>query len=569
MTDGVHDVAIIGSGFAGSLIAHALAEEGLNVVIVEAGGAFEDERHVRQTLREAFTSSDEDELFAPYAGLVAPQPRGHKAAYYVHNNDPEPSQFGGEFLRLVGGSGLAWLGTALRMCPNDFRMQSAFGRGVDWPISYPDLEPWYCKAEQELGVAGEPDADTSLGSYRSQPFPMPAIAQSYADRQVADRTMTLSFETSPLHVVATAQARNSIDGYNGRPLCEGYASCVPLCPVGAKYDPLIHLRRALLSGAELLPEAIVTQLDISDEGRVTSAVFRRADGSTGTVYARTFVLAANGIETPRLLLLSNQKRSAGLANESGQVGRNLMDHPEKHSCAILPDPIFSYRGPQSTSSIETLRDGPFRKHRAAFRTALRNDGWRIANGAPSGQSGKALHGTLIELVEQRGLFGRALRSALEYLGPRQFALQSVVEMLPNAENRVSLSPSLTDELGSPRPVIRFRIGSYERDGIAAAARLHARIFDALGCRSGDIFIDLQEKATEPDAAGSHIMGTTIMGKDPATSVVDPNCRTHDHHNLFIVGSSVFPTGAAANPTLTISALALRAAQYIKGTMRDA
>ncbi|WP_107676186.1 GMC family oxidoreductase [Agrobacterium sp. LAD9] len=567
MTTFAYDVAIIGSGFAGTLVASKLAAKGLSVAIIEAGSSFEDSRGVRQKLREAFAKSDEEEVFAPYEQQLPAGEQGWKTKPYSSIRHPQDSQFAGDYLRIVGGTGLAWLGTALRMSPNDFRMRSAFGRGRDWPISYDDIEPWYCLAEEHLGVAGEPDADASLGAYRSRPFPMPPIAQSYSDRYVAGQIGHLSFEGKAVRVVSTPQARNSVEGYNGRSQCEGYASCVPLCPVGAKYDPLIHLRQALLSGADLFENATVTELETAAHGRVTSAIFRMPDGSVEAVQARIFVLAANGIETPKLLLQSNKRYPGGIANESGNVGCHLMDHPQKYSCALLCEPVFPYRGPQSTSGIEVLRDGGFRRNRAAFRTAFRNDGWRIANSAPLGNTGKFLEGTLLDLVGRRHLSGRMLRSALVDMVPRQFALQSVLEVLPIKENRVSLSPGLKDEWGSPRAEINFRIGQYERDGIAAATLLHKAIFDALGCRQDETFLHMQDAPLEPDPAGSHIMGTTVMGLESRDSVVDPNCRAHGHPNLFIVGSSVFPTGSTANPTLTICALALRTAAFIEDIMQ--
>ncbi|MGH0265568.1 GMC family oxidoreductase [Sinorhizobium meliloti] len=568
MNSNFADVAIIGSGFAGALIASRLAEAGMDVVLIEAGLPFEDGRHAREGRLQVYANSNEAEIFAPYSDLLAPQERKGKLDYYVHQR-AGTNRFEGQYLRMAGGTGLAWLGTALRFCPNDFRMMTAYGRGRDWPLSYAELELWYCMAEEAIGVAGSQDADASLGSPRSRPLPMPTIPQSYADLYAIERIRGLRFDHQEIQIVPTPQARNSVDGYNGRPLCEGYSSCVPLCPVGAKYDPLVHLRHALLNGAELVADAVVSKLDASADGRITKAWFRRSDGLIESIQARVFVLAANGIETPKLLLQSNHQYGEGLANESGLVGRNLMDHAEKHSWAIVQDPIYPYRGPQSTSGIELLRDGGFRRDRAAFRTALRNDGWRNINGAPFDDASlpsDGSTGTLRDLVSRQGLVGEELFNAVRRTGLRQFALQSVVEMLPDPDNRIILSQEKRDESGLPRPEIRFRLDEYSRNGIAAAARLHHEIFRRLGCIPAQTGIDLQEDRTASDAGGSHIMGTTVMGSDPKTSVVDANCMAHAHKNLFIAGSAIFPTGAAANPTLTICAMSLRLAQHLQDTI---
>ncbi|MHC2419914.1 choline dehydrogenase-like flavoprotein [Sinorhizobium meliloti] len=563
MVEKRYDVAVVGSGFAGALIADSLVRSGLKVVILEAGSCFEDEKHLRTTLLESYHNSDESELFAAYSDYLAPTEGVHGHPYY---DQLIGSGYSGNFLRLVGGTGLAWLGTSIRMCPSDFLMKTLYNKGRDWPISYSDLEPWYCVAERELGVAGTIDADILLNSYHSECYPMPPVPLSYVDQYVKERLTDVTFEGKTLYVSSTPQSRNTVDGYNGRPVCEGYASCVPLCPVGAKYDPLIHLRRALLNGAELLQETVVTHLDADATGKVTSATALQEGNLIGKIEARVFVVAANGIETPKLLLQSNQRFENGLANESGLVGCNLMDHLGKHSCTILREPIFPYRGPQSTSGIEVLRDGPFRMERAAFRTAFRNDGWRIINGGPSGQEGRLggpnLSASVFSYVEDEGLFGSHLKEKLGHVLLRQFALQSVVEMLPDSNNRVTLSRNLRDRNGLPRPAIHFQIDDYTRAGFAAAADLHMRIFDTLGVSANSTFIHLNADPDRADAAGSHIMGTTVMGDDPRTSVVDSNCRAHDHPNLFIAGSAPFPTGGTSNSTLTICALALRISNFL-------
>jgi glucose dehydrogenase len=238
-----------------------------------------------------------------------------------------------------------------------------------------------------------------------------------------------------------------------------------------------------------------------------------------------------------------------VANSSGQVGRNLMDHPAQLSWALAPMPVWPYRGPLSTSGIENLRDGPFRKERPAFRIELGNDGWSWPKGAPT---------TTAADLARLGLCGSALDDALRSQASRHLRLTSLLEQLPEPDNRVTLAPSASDIYGVPLPRIAYRLGSYIQAGLAAARDAHADIFAALGAT------EFQHRDAAEGAG--HIMGTARMGSDPASSVVDRDLRSHDHPNLFILGSAVFPTSATANPTLTIAALSLRAADQVKATL---
>jgi choline dehydrogenase-like flavoprotein len=431
-------------------------------------------------------------------------------------------------------------------------------RARNWPLRYEELEPWYTYAEWLLGVAGDDRAFDGLhGAHRSGLFPMPALAESYGDQRfsAALRAAGAQVDGIPLTVTTVPQAKNS-QKYDGRRRCEGRGSCIPLCPTDAKYEARIHLERALAHGAELRPRAVVTRLEADlnnqDEGPISRVWYRRWDGTEESASAPIVVLAANGIETPKLLLHS------GLANRSNQVGRNLMDHPITIAWALAKEPVYPFRGPPSTSSIESLRDGPFRSTRGAFRTALRNDGWASANGAPRGNTldPSRSSGTILGFVGGRGRFGRDLRRRLRAHASRQVLVGSSVEMLPNPDNRVTLSTA-HDRFGIPRPAISFRIDGYTRAAFEAANKVHNLLFDCIGVSERHV-----PESTEPWTGAGHIMGTTIMGTDPTDSVVDADCRAHQHRNLYIVGSSVFPSASSANATATIAALALRAADAI-------
>jgi choline dehydrogenase-like flavoprotein len=259
------------------------------------------------------------------------------------------------------------------------------------------------------------------------------------------------------------------------------------------------------------------------------------------VTAELIVIAAHAIETPKLLLLS------GLANSSDQVGRNLMDHLSKSTFGLAPEKVFPFRGPPSTSGIESFRDGDFRKDYAGFRLSLNNDGWSRKN---------APYTEIIDFVTNKQLIGSGLQSAVFDRVARQVRFSCSVEVAPDPSNRVELS-ALTDALGVPRPKITFTPPNYSFNGLTQATKVMGDMFRLIAATEIDLGTDPQAY----DGAG-HIMGTCRMGNDPKSSVVDAQCRTHDHKNLFIAGSSVFPTVGSPNPTLSIAALALRAADDI-------
>jgi choline dehydrogenase-like flavoprotein len=439
----------------------------------------------------------------------------------------------------VGGTTWHWLGTTLRFVPDDFRLRSKFGVAVDWPIAYDDLEPWYCEAEQELGVAGDPDA--ALDAPRSRPYPLPPIPLSYLDSRVAAALAGTEYRVQP-----TPQARNS-RRYQDRPVCCGSSTCIPICPVQAKYDATVHVAMAERAGAELVEQAVASSIEIGPDGRVAGVRYTRPDRTEARAVGRVYVIAANGIETPKLLLQSRTaERPAGAANSSDQVGRNLMDHPSRLSWALAGEPLWPFRGPMSTAGIESPRAGGWRADHAAFRIQLDNRGWAWPAGTPDA--------TVQSLVDQ-GLRGAALDRALADRSSRELSLATMAEQLPQPENRIVPDLDHRDAIGLPRPRITFRVDDYTRRALDHGRRVHETVFAAI--RATDVH------HAETMVGAGHLMGTYRMGRDPKTSVVDADLRAHDHPNLFLLGSGVFPTGAASNPTLTIAALALRAVDAIR------
>ena len=233
-------------------------------------------------------------------------------------------------------------------------------------------------------------------------------------------------------------------------------------------------------------------------GRVTAIRFKRWDGSEGVATGKIFVLAAHAIETPRLLLHSRSEAMPnGVANSSDQVGRNLMDHPTQLSWALAAEPVWPYRGPLSTSSIENLRDGSFRKDRAAFRIEIGNDGWAWPKGAPI---------TTAADFARQGLRGRGLDNALRDQASRHLRLASLVEQLPDPDNRVTLDPDEKDIYGVPLPRLAYRLDAYVEAGLAAARDAHAEIFGRARRH--------RDPASRRAEGAGHIIGTARMGNDP-------------------------------------------------------
>ena len=536
MTTVEADVVIVGSGFAGALLADRLAGMGVGVAILEAGPRV-DRGDAYRTFLDALVKVPE----SPYErSPEADFPISHDNDHWYRQSGPD--KFKSTYLKAVGGTSWHWLGTCVRYLPSDFRMKTLFGRAVDWPIGYDELEPFYAQADLELGVAG--DSADDQGSPRSTPFPMPPVPRTYLDR-VYERALA----GTPYRVQTTPQARNSVDR-EGRPACCGSATCIPICPVAAKYDATVHVERAEAKGAALHARATATFVETGDDGEVSAVRFRRPDGAEGVARGRVYVLAAHAVETPRLLLHSrSERRPSGVANSSDEVGRRLMDHPIQLSWALAGEPVYPYRGPISTSGVENIRDGDFRRERSSLRIQISNDGWNWPTGGAA---------TLADMLSRRGHRGEELRRAVADHASRHVQLAALTEQLPEPENRVTLDERDRDAYGVPLPRMRYRVGEYARAGLAAARDVHDAIFARLNATE-------VHHADDFRGAG-HVIGTTRMGDDPRRSVVDRDLRCHDHPNLFLVGAGVFPTSSTANPTLTIAALALRAADAVAGTL---
>ncbi len=518
------DVVIIGSGVAGAITACRLAEKGVkNIVVLEAGPRID-----RAAIAQNFMKSPYADASYGYPNPAhAPRPdwNTENAASSIVMTGPVAT--GVEYLRVVGGTTWHWGGSTPRLHPADFALRKNYGVGHDWPFGYDALAPYYNKAEAELGVAGDYTVDD--GSPRDKYFPMPPIPLSFCDKEIARGLPEVKFFSRPV-------ARASVP-YRARGRCEGFGSCMPVCPSGAQYTAADHVAQAEKLGVRVIENARVDR--IVADGAVKYIVAKRPDGGALTARAKIFVLAANGMETPRLLLMSaGDSNVAGIANSSGQVGRNFMDHPTLIFRFVMPKPVWPGRGPVTIMASHDFRDGAFRKDRP---------GWVIST-----ENRSNLSDISRRLIAQ-GVEPPALAAAIRDRASREIHILASTEQLPDPQNGIKLDWGKRDSAGQPVIQHYYCIGGYEQKGLDHIRRDFARYAKILGAELADTF---------GPTPIHHQMGMTRMGGDAKTSVTDGFGRCHDHKNLFIAGASLFPSSACVNPTLTIAALALRTADEI-------
>lgn len=521
------DVVIIGSGIVGAMTACKLAGKGLSVLVLEAGP-----RINRADMVRSFTQTYKRDYSGGYPNVPwAPRPDWTEPGKSnITFTGPDSTRV--EYLRCVGGTTWQWNANCVRFYPVDFRLKSTYGVGADWPISYEIIEPFYVEAENEIGVSG--DSEQRDASRRSQDFPMPPMPLTYSDK-----LLSAALKNSDIRFIPRPVAR-ATRPYRGRNACQGFGTCAPICPSGAQYSAMVHVEMAEKAGVRILENARVDRLEADDANAIQAVHGQKSDGTPFTARGRIFIVAANGIESPRLLMMSVSERyPQGLANSSGLVGRNFMDHPGIIGRLLMPSPIYQGRGPQSTIVSNSFRDGKFRKRRSAWLLSA-NNVVRIPE--------------IANELMGKGMEPPELDAAIRRRASCQVELETQIEKLPDRSNGLTLDWNSRDSAGQPKMLLYYRYGDYEKAGFKYIKESFARIAKILKAQVLDI----------ADPVGHyHLLGMTKMGDDPKDSVVDTYCRTHDHKNLFVLSSSVFPTGGTANPTLTVVALALRASNEIE------
>jgi choline dehydrogenase-like flavoprotein len=511
------DVVIVGAGAAGSAYAGSLSARGKKVVLLEQGPDWK--------ASDLVSSDIWGRRLKPFNSSFILEGE-HRVSLGYHGG------WG------VGGAALHYFGGMPRMLPTDFRVKSDFGRGHDWPIGYEDLAPWYDRVAQTIGISGDANAE-AIWRPKGEQYPMPPL-KTFKSGQV----WLEALKARNIRTVPAPLAINSVI-FKGRPPCIYDGWCHVGCPTGALANPIVtFLAEARRFGAEVRARCTATRIVTNRKGsRVLGVEYVDHDQKNCFQPARVVILAAWAAQNPRLLLMSaTDKHTAGLANANGLVGKYLMTHFASTANALFDEDIESYKGTtagQYASYDRYAKDSHggacFGSTYITVGTAVKASGLAgVANARPE------LFGPELAAFMRRAMHGLARYTAF---GEEQ----------PKLENRVELASS-RDDLGLPKARL---IHSYDAN---ETALWNANLEE--GMEVAKLVGAAEYWPSRGAMPTNHLMGGTIMGDDPASSVVDSFGQTHEIPNLYIAGPGIFATAGAVNPTNTVFAVTMRSAEKL-------
>lgn len=496
------DAVIIGTGAGGAPVIARLAKAGLKVVALEAGKFWNPKQDFATDERE------QDKIIWNYERLSA----GEDPVPFGRNN----SGIG------VGGSTLAYTAYTPRPHPDDFTLNTDFGVGKDWPISYKELEPYFDELEQFLGVSGP--TPYPWGPTRNSGYPLPPNPINGAAQLMERGCDALDLKTSTA-ANAILSAPYYQEHVGEREACTNRGFCQAGCNTGAKASmDVTFIPQAIHFGAEIRTECFVTKLHTDQTGKITSVTYLK-NGQEETQLCKNVFLCAGAIETPRLLLMNQ------LANSSGQVGRNFMANVGSQIWGEFEELVHPYKGIPASLISEDFH---------------RPKNVDFASGYLLQSIGVMPITYASQLCRATGIWGQELREKMSVYN-HVAGINIHGECLPYEHNYVELSEE-KDELGLPKPRVFFSNGTNEKRLAAHGEKFMKKIWKIAGAKN-----------TFKVSRNAHVIGTCRMGDIALDAVVDAQGKSFDIPNLYISDNSVFPSSLTVNPTLTIMAVALRTA----------
>jgi choline dehydrogenase-like flavoprotein len=537
------DFVIVGSGSAGGIIAKELSTNGFKVVVLEQGPY----RRPTDFTHDELSILDHSEYSAGGNAVNQQTFRDDKSKVAVVADEPVA-----HYAATVGGSSVHFTANFWRLRESDFEERSMLGpisgtNFADWPISYAELEPYYTRVDWEIGVSGAPGPNDS---FRSKPFPMPPVPIKSSGVLLERGAIKMGWkpQVEPLAILSQV--------HNGRPGCINCGFCMGFgCEVNAKSSTLAAMiPLAEASGnCEIRAECAVFRVETNERGRVDEVLYYDPQGNERSQKAKAVIVSANGAETARLLLNSaSDSHPDGLANSSGFVGRNLMFNSHSRVRATFEHPLHDYKGVQVTRILhEFYESDPAR----GFYGGGGIDARPFQGATPLG---------FAQIGARPGSrkWGAEFKDNLVRDFSHSLWLMASGTSLPVDSNNVTIDPTHKDRWG--RPSLRITYKDHD-DDMALAKFLQDRCMEMLDAAGAE---NAWREPLAYTTSGAHLLGTCRMGDDPQTSVVDKYHRAHDVPNLFLCDGSSMVTSGRGQPTMTIMALAFRAAEHLAAAARN-